>query len=141
MKFCIYGAGTIGGYVAVELATAGHDVCVIARGDHLKSIQKRGLILRIGGREKIAHVAADQNPWRFGFQDVVICALKAHPADISAPDFAPLLGPSTSVLMAMNGILSWYLQEIGRLAGVPTPVIDAVLALVQERGRAAQLYV
>jgi 2-polyprenyl-6-methoxyphenol hydroxylase-like FAD-dependent oxidoreductase len=30
MKFCIYGAGAIGGYLAVELASAGHDVCVIA---------------------------------------------------------------------------------------------------------------
>jgi 2-dehydropantoate 2-reductase len=102
VKFCIYGAGAIGGYLAVELATAGHDVCVIARGDHLKAIQKRGLILRIGGREKIAQVAADENPQRFGFQDVVICALKAHQANTSAPDFAPLLGPSTSVLTAMN---------------------------------------
>ena len=26
MRFCIYGAGAIGGYVAVELASAGHDV-------------------------------------------------------------------------------------------------------------------
>jgi len=88
MRFCIYGAGAIGGYLAVELATAGHDVCVIARGDHLKAIQKRGLILRIGGREKIAQVAADENPQRFGFQDVVVCALKAHQANTSAPDFA-----------------------------------------------------
>ncbi len=32
-------------------------------------------------------------------------------------------------------------QEIGRLTGVPTPIIDAVLALVQERGRIAHLYV
>ena len=32
-------------------------------------------------------------------------------------------------------------QEIGRLAGAPTPIIDAVLALVQERGRTAHLYV
>jgi 2-dehydropantoate 2-reductase len=31
-------------------------------------------------------------------------------------------------------------QEIGRLTGVPTPIIDAVLALVQERGRIAHLY-
>ena len=61
MKFCIYGAGAIGGYLAVELATAGHEVCGIARGDHLKAIQERGLILRIAGREKIAQVAADEN--------------------------------------------------------------------------------
>ena len=32
MRFCIYGAGAIGGYVAVELASAGHDVWLIARG-------------------------------------------------------------------------------------------------------------
>jgi 2-dehydropantoate 2-reductase len=31
-------------------------------------------------------------------------------------------------------------QELGRLTGVPTPVVDAVLALIQERGRAAGLY-
>lgn len=113
MKFCVYGAGAIGGYLAVELATAGHEVCVIARGDHLKAIQKRGLILRIAGREKIAQVAADENPRRFGFQDVVISALKAHQANASAPDFAPLLGPSTSVLTAVNGIPWWYFYKSG----------------------------
>jgi 2-dehydropantoate 2-reductase len=32
-------------------------------------------------------------------------------------------------------------QEIARLAGVPTPIVDAVLALIQERGRTAHLYV
>jgi 2-dehydropantoate 2-reductase len=31
-------------------------------------------------------------------------------------------------------------QEIGRLTGVPTPIIDAVLALIQERSRTAKLY-
>jgi 2-dehydropantoate 2-reductase len=31
-------------------------------------------------------------------------------------------------------------QELGRLAGVKTPVIDVVLALVQERARVAGLY-
>jgi 2-dehydropantoate 2-reductase len=32
-------------------------------------------------------------------------------------------------------------QELGQLTGIPTPVVDAVLALVQARGRAAGLYV
>jgi len=31
-------------------------------------------------------------------------------------------------------------QELGRLSGVSTPVIDSVSALVRERGRAAGLY-
>jgi ketopantoate reductase len=32
MKFCVYGAGAIGGYLVVELALSGHEVCVVARG-------------------------------------------------------------------------------------------------------------
>ena len=39
MKFCIYGAGAIGGYLAVGLAASGQDVGVIARGAHLEAIQ------------------------------------------------------------------------------------------------------
>jgi ketopantoate reductase len=31
MKICVFGAGAIGSYLAVELSLAGHDVCVIAR--------------------------------------------------------------------------------------------------------------
>jgi 2-dehydropantoate 2-reductase len=31
-------------------------------------------------------------------------------------------------------------QEIGRPTGAPTPIIDAVLALVQERSQTAHLY-
>lgn len=54
MKFCVYGAGAIGGYLAVELAVSGHEVCIIARGPHLQAIQERGLKLIIQGREKVA---------------------------------------------------------------------------------------
>jgi len=35
MKICIYGAGAIGGYLGVELARAGADVSLVARGAHL----------------------------------------------------------------------------------------------------------
>jgi 2-dehydropantoate 2-reductase len=113
MKFCIYGAGAIGGYIAVQLALAGHDVCVIARGAHLQAIRERGLILRIDGGERVARVAASDDPREYGHQDFVICALKAHQAYASAPDFAPLLGASTAVVTAMNGIPWWYFYKSG----------------------------
>ena len=32
MKICIYGAGAIGGYLGVQLAQAGADVSLVARG-------------------------------------------------------------------------------------------------------------
>jgi 2-dehydropantoate 2-reductase len=86
---------------------------VIARGAHLRAIRERGLILRIDGREKVARVRASDEPRAFGHQDFVICALKAHQAHASAPEFAPLLGPSTAVLTAMNGIPWWYFYKCG----------------------------
>src|SRR5579862_3672492 len=103
MKICIYGAGAIGGYLAVELPLSGHDVCAIARGAHLTAIRERGLTLEINGQRKVARVPADSDPKVFGPQDVVICALKAHQAYESAHDFAPLLGSDTAVVTAMNG--------------------------------------
>ena len=52
MKSCVFGAGAIGGYLALELALAGQEVCVVARGEHLQAIQARGLTLRIAGLGK-----------------------------------------------------------------------------------------
>jgi 2-dehydropantoate 2-reductase len=113
MKFCIYGAGAIGGYLAVELALSGQEVCVVARGAHLEAIRERGLMLKIHGQERVAKVAADSDPRAFGHQDVVICALKAHQAFESAAAFTPLLGPDTCVVTAMNGIPWWYFYQSG----------------------------
>jgi 2-dehydropantoate 2-reductase len=113
MKICVYGAGAIGGYLAVELALSGQEVCVVARGAHLKAIQEHGLKLVIHGRDKVARVAAAEDPSVFGVQDVVICALKAHQAYDCAAAFAPLLGPATAVLTAMNGIPWWYFYSAG----------------------------
>ncbi len=113
MKFCVYGAGAIGGYLAVELALSGQDVCVIARGAHLEAIRSRGLTLRIAGAEKNVKVAAAADPTVFGPQDVVICALKAHQAFECAADFAPLLGSDTCVVTAMNGLPWWYFYKSG----------------------------
>jgi 2-dehydropantoate 2-reductase len=113
VRVCIFGAGAIGGYMAVELACAGHEVSIIARGAHLRAIRERGLTLRIEGREKVARPAASDDPRAFSPQELVVCALKAHQAHESAPAFAPLLGRETAVLTAMNGIPWWYFHKAG----------------------------
>jgi 2-dehydropantoate 2-reductase len=129
MKLCVFGAGAIGGYLAVELALAGHEVCVIARGAHLRAIQERGLKLLIDGQEKLARLPASDEPRRFGAQDFVICALKAHQAYEAAPLFASLLGADTAVVTAMNGIPWWYFYRAG------TPFDDYHPHAVDEGGR------
>ena len=84
MRICVFGAGAIGGYMAGELALAGHDVCAIARGAHLAAIRSHGLKLIVEGRTRTAHLPASDDPVAFGPQDVVICALKAQQAHASA---------------------------------------------------------
>jgi 2-dehydropantoate 2-reductase len=126
MKICIFGTGAIGGYLAVELALAGHDVSAIARGAHLDAIQKNGLKLLIDGEEKRARINASDDPTPLGQQDFVICALKAHQSHECAEMFAPLLGPNTAVVTAMNGIPWWYFYKEGsRFEGRHLISVDA----------------
>jgi 2-dehydropantoate 2-reductase len=109
MKICIYGAGAIGGYLAVELAQVpGIDVSVIARGEHLAAIRRKGLALRIDGTTRSAKLAATGDSADLGPQDAVIVALKAHQAWEVADRMAPLLGPHTAVVTCQNGVPWWY---------------------------------
>ena len=55
MRICIYGAGAIGGYLGVQLALAGEEVSLIARGPHLEAMRTSGVKLRIAGEERVAH--------------------------------------------------------------------------------------
>ena len=100
MKICIYGAGAIGGYLAVELALTGVDVTVIARGPHLEAIGHDGLTLLTGDERKVAKVACTDDPAEAGQQDCVIITLKAHSVTAIVEKMAPLLGDETSVVTA-----------------------------------------
>src|ERR1700684_470424 len=125
MKICVFGAGAIGGYMAGELALAGHEVSAIARGAHLAAIQSHGLKLIVEGQTRTVNLPATAAPAAFGPQDVVICALKAQQAHASAAAFAPLLGPRTAVLTAMNGIPWWYFyKQRGPLDGHHLESVD-----------------
>jgi hypothetical protein len=126
MKICVFGAWAIGGYMAAELAMAGHEVCAIARGAHLAAIRSHGLKLIADGETRTVRLPVSDDPAAFGPQDVVICALKAQQAHASAGAFAPLLGPRTAVLTAMNGIPWWYFyKQRGSLDGHHVESVDA----------------
>ena len=112
MKICIYGAGAIGGYLGAELALAGEDVSLIARGPHLEAMQKNGLKLRIEDEERIAQARFTDDPGEVGPQDYVIVTLKAPSAAAIADQMGPLLGPDTAVVTAVNGISWWYFYDL-----------------------------
>jgi 2-dehydropantoate 2-reductase len=113
MKICIYGAGAIGGYLGVELARAGADVSLVARGAHLAAMRSDGLRLLIGDEERVIKPRCTDNPAELGAQDVVIICLKAHSVTGVLDQMQPLLGPHTRVVTAVNGIPYWYFYKHG----------------------------
>ena len=115
MKVCIFGAGAIGGYMAVELAVAGEaEVTCIARGPHLAAMRDSGLrLICEDADDKLVTVNCTDDPAEAGPQDVVIVTLKAHSAAAVADRMAPLLGPETAVVTAQNGVPWWYFYKLG----------------------------
>ncbi len=110
MKICVFGAGSIGGMTAALLSYAGYEVSVIARGEQLKAIKKNGLSLEseelnIDITEKIY---STNDPKILGKQDLLIIALKSHSAALNANIMRPLLGNTTVVIPAVNGVPWWY---------------------------------
>jgi len=112
MKICVYGAGAIGGYVAARLAHAGAEVTVIARGDKLAAIRTHGLKLIQERGDIVTRPAATDDPAEAGPQDYVIVAMKAHAVPAVAARMAPLLGPATAVVPAVNGVPWWYFYRL-----------------------------
>ena len=92
----------------MQLALAGEDVTLIARGPHLEAMRAKGLKLLIDGEERVAHPFCTADPSEAGPQDYVIVTLKAHSAPAVVQPMQPLLGPETAVVTAVNGVPWWY---------------------------------
>src|SRR5580698_8436238 len=97
MKVCVFGAGAIGGHLAVRLARGGADVSVVARGPQLAAIRQDGLKVVTSKGELDARVRASADPAELGQQDAVLVTVKAPALPSVAATIAPLLGPGTKV--------------------------------------------
>ncbi|MFM2128469.1 MAG: hypothetical protein RL477_15 [Pseudomonadota bacterium] len=113
IRVCVFGAGAIGGYMGAKLAAADAAVTLIARGPHLAAMQQNGLRLIEGGVETTIKVRAVSDARDAGPQDFVIISLKAHSVAPVVPALAPLFGPDTAVIWAVNGVPWWYFYGHG----------------------------
>ena len=115
MRICVVGAGAIGGLMGARLALAGEDMTLIARGQHLATIQKQGLkLIAEDGAEHVArNLAATNRIADAGSHDVVVLALKAHQIEAVAPELPTLFHDETVVVTVQNGIPWWYFQKHG----------------------------
>ena len=114
MKICVYGAGAVGGLIAAWLSRSTHEVSVVARGTHLEAIRQGGLRVRdgAGGKVEAFPLKAASDPAALGPQDYVILAVKAQSLPEVAERIAPLVGPGTSIITAMNGVPWWFFDRL-----------------------------
>lgn len=126
MRVLVIGAGAIGGYLAARLAAGGVPVAVVARGEHLRAIQRSGLTLHgADGSTLTARVDAYAHPESAPPSDVVLITLKAHQVPAMAPAIAAASRSAELVIPVHNGVGWWYLQgHPGPHAGRAIEAVD-----------------
>ena len=135
MKICIFGGGSIGGLLAVNLEKIGINVSIIARGQHLDVMKKDGLTLIDPiGEEKTAIVTCTDEPHSLGVQDYLFLTIKSPALLPSLKAMKPLIGKDTTIITCMNGIPHWYFHKLdNKYANYkikcldPNLLIDAIL--------------
>ncbi len=112
MRIGIIGIGGVGGYFGGKLAREyenfrEHEIIFIARGEHLKAIQKNGLQLITEEGSYIAKpkITTD-NPAEAGVFDLVFFCTKSYSLESSAREFSPCINSNTVVIPLLNGVNS-----------------------------------
>jgi 2-dehydropantoate 2-reductase len=127
------GAGAVGGYYGAALAGRGHPVTFVARGDHLRAMQARGLTIRSRGQATVlrpVHAVGDPAEAGPGF-DLVLFTVKGYDTEPAARALRPAVGPDTTVLTLQNGVDTG--ERLGAVIGadrvlVGTTVVAASIA-------------
>jgi 2-dehydropantoate 2-reductase len=106
MRILVVGAGAIGGYFGGRLLEAGHDVTFLVRPGRAAELAGAGLVIKSPNGDVTVKnpsaVQADKLTEKF---DVVLLSCKAFDLDDAIKSFAPAVGPQTSIIPMLNGML------------------------------------
>jgi 2-dehydropantoate 2-reductase len=112
MRILVLGAGGTGGYFGGRLAQGGADVTFLVRDARAAQLQRDGLVIKspLGDAQvPVAHVTAAaltalaaERPF-----DLVLLSCKAYDLDSAIEAIAPAVGPGTSVMPILNGLLHY----------------------------------
>ncbi len=131
MKICIFGGGSIGGLLAVNLEKIGINVSVVARGQHLAVMKKNGLtLINSLGEETNFIVNCTDDPNSLGIQDYLFITVKSPALLPSLQNLKPLVGKNTTIITCMNGIPHWYFHKLdNKYANYKIKCLDADLII------------
>ena len=110
MRYIIYGAGGIGGTIGAALSMHGLDVTLIARSEHLFSLQRDGLTYKTPNETQILKIPAIGHPSEFDWQaeDVVMMTMKSQHMFQALNDLAASAPSSTAIVCCQNGVGNEY---------------------------------
>jgi 2-dehydropantoate 2-reductase len=111
-SIAIVGAGAIGSWLGDAFDRAGWRVSMVARGTTLEALRSLGLRVARDHEIRSSYPRAGSAD-EIGVQDFVAVSVKAQFLPQLAPQLSPLIGPSTVVISATNGIPWWFFQDFG----------------------------
>jgi 2-dehydropantoate 2-reductase len=105
VRAVIYGAGGIGGGIGALLALAGHQVTLIARGEHLETIRARGLTVQTPEWTRTLPLHAVGHPRELDLRgdEVFFFTMKSQDT-LSALEDLLDVAPEAPVILAQNGV-------------------------------------
>jgi len=140
MRILVVGAGAIGGYFGGRLLQAGRDVIFLVRPRRASELAADGLVIRSPAGDVTLKspptVQADKLSEKF---DVVLLSCKAFDLDDAIQSFAPSVGPNTSIIPLLNGML--HLDSLDAKFGRERVLggLCAIAATLNEKREVVQL--
>jgi 2-dehydropantoate 2-reductase len=106
VRFVVFGAGAIGGVVGASLHQAGHDVALIARGEHGRAIRERGLTFERPGASVTLRIPVAASPGELDWtgDDVVLLAVKSQDTAGALTDMRAAAPGSIPVVCVQNAV-------------------------------------
>jgi 2-dehydropantoate 2-reductase len=106
VRFVVFGAGAIGGVVGAGVHQAGHEVALIARGEHYHAIRARGLTFERPGSSVTLEIAVAQSPAELEWSgdEVVLLATKSQDTAAALADLRSATPTPPPVVCIQNGV-------------------------------------
>ena len=104
MRIAIIGAGGVGGYYSAKLAQAGHDVVLLARGDHLAAIRRNGIVIKDHDNTFAVPINATDRADDLRGAEWAMLAVKSYSVAGLKDVLVMLAKSGTAIVPALNGV-------------------------------------
>lgn len=132
MRIAIVGVGGVGAYIGAKLCALKeeNEILFIARGEHLRQIQKHGLKLVDVNEEQVCHPTAALEKTDLPLDLIFLCT-KSYHAETAIAELSHAISENTLIIPVANGV-----NNAERLRPLtPAQVIDACVYIVSHKLR------